>query len=393
MKVLQVTAVDFTLKKFLLPLINEMTAQGYEVHTACSTGEIAQELSAEGYVIHDIPFERNLNIFSHATSIIQLVKLLKKERYDCIHTHTPIASIIARLAAKIAGVPLIIYTAHGFYFHENMKPIVYKVAYNIEKIWGKYLSDYIFFQSIEDYQLAIEGNFNKKERLIHINNGVSPRKFDPLKFNRLELRKQLNIQEQDIVIMFVGRLVKEKGVQELLEAFQGIKDQGFDSVKLMIVGGGVSGDRDGLDLDKLINQLSSEARRSVMKMGLRDDIPELLMASDIFTLPSYREGLPRSIIEAMAMGKPIVATNIRGCREEVINGKNGYLCESKSSTDLESKLLDLVSRKEKIKVFGENSRQLFLQEFNEDKVLERQLNIFNKYREAKENVQTFKETI
>jgi glycosyltransferase involved in cell wall biosynthesis len=385
-KVLQVTAVDFTLKKFLIPLIDEMEKQGYIVHTACKAGKIAEELKKEGYVIHHIPFERNLNIISHISNVFKLVKLIKKEKYDCIHTHTPVASIIARVAAKIANVPLTIYTAHGFYFHENMRPLVYKAIFTLERIWGKYLTDYIFFQSIEDYQLALEHKFNKPERLIHISNGVSKDKFNPHKFDRLKIRKELGFAEDDLVIMFLGRLVREKGIVELIEAFHNIKKKGFKNVKLMIVGGSVEGDRDGLDIETIINNLPSDIKSDLYLMGLRDDVPRMLAASDIFTLPSYREGLPRSIIEAMAMGKPIVATNIRGCREEVFPGENGYLCESKNSKDLEEKLLLLINDENKRKVFGNKSRELFLEKFDEQLVLERQLKVFNQYKKEKRYV-------
>jgi glycosyltransferase involved in cell wall biosynthesis len=385
MKVLQITAVDFTLKKFLIPLVDEMEKQGYEIHTACNREQIGEELQRKGYVIKHIPFERNLNVISHLKSLFALIKLIKKEKYDSIHAHTPVASIISRLAAKIAGVPLIVYTAHGFYFHENMKPLFYKIAYNIERIWGKYLTDYLFFQSKEDYELARQNKFNLPERLIHINNGVSGERFNPEKYNRNLIRKNMGFEDNDVVIMFTGRLVKEKGIQELLLAFNDLKKKN-NFLKLMVVGGGVQGDRDGINIDELINSFSSEVKNSIHLLGLRDDIPELLSVADIFTLPSYREGLPRSIIEAMAMGKPVVATNIRGCREEVFPGVNGFLCKARDAKDLAFHLEKIITDKEMMSKLGSNSRELFLKEFEEQLVLDRQLEIFNRYRREKYHV-------
>ena len=173
MKVLQITAVDFTVKKFLLPLVDEMLEQNYDVHIACYKGKIGDEIEKNGYVVHHLPFQRNMNVISHLKSLMALVKLMKKESFGVVHSHTPVASLIARVAAELVKVPLNVYTAHGFYFHENMKPTAYKVAYLLEKVWGKYLTDKIFFQSKEDYELALAKGFQKPINLVHISNGVS----------------------------------------------------------------------------------------------------------------------------------------------------------------------------------------------------------------------------
>ncbi|WP_399629006.1 glycosyltransferase family 4 protein [Sporosarcina sp. SG10008] len=384
MKVLQLTAVDFTVKKFLLPLVDEMNDQNYDVHIACNKGEIGREIESKGYVVHHIPFSRNLNVISHFKSLMALVRLMKKEKFDIVHSHTPIASLIGRVAAVLAKVPLNVYTAHGFYFHENMKPYAYKIAYMIEKFWGKYFSDFLFFQSKEDYELALNNRFQKPDRLVHINNGVSSERFTPSNYNRGEIRKSLGINDEK-VIMFIGRLVREKGIVELIESFDAVLKEVEDAI-LIIVGGSVTGDRDGIDLDLIIKSLPQDRQDRIKLLGLRDDIPELLSASDLFVLPSYREGLPRSIIEAMAMGKPVVATDIRGCREEVFPNINGYLCKDKDSGSLAAAIINVLSDDEKLTEFGENSRRIFLDEFDEKVVLERQLKVFNKFREVEKHV-------
>lgn len=380
MKVLQLTAVDFTVKKFLVPLVDEMENQGYEVHVACFKDKIGEELEAKGYVIHHIPFSRNMNVLSHLKSLIMLIGLIRREKYSIVHTHTPVASLIGRLAAKVTRTPLSVYTAHGFYFHEHMSKSVYTIAYSIEKFWARCFSDYVFFQSIEDYQLAVEKKFKKSNRLVHINNGVSSEKFAPKKYNRSEVRDENNLNDR-IVFTFIGRLVVEKGTRELIEAFSKISENRNDVV-LMVVGGGVTGDRDGINIEELVRSQSTLAQGKIKLMGLRDDIPELLSASDVFVLPSYREGLPRSIIEAMAMGKPVIATNIRGCREEVFEGINGYLCEPRSSSSLASAFEKILESDVIRMKLGENSRELFLKEFDEKKVLERQMKVFNRFREV-----------
>lgn len=378
MKVLQVTAVDFTAKKFLLPLVDNLKDNDYEVHIACNSNKIGKEIQSQGYIVKHIPFSRNFNILSHLRALIKMVALIRREKYDIIHSHTPIASLIARMAAKITKVPLNVYTAHGFYFHEEMKPLTYKITYNLEKIWGRYLTDYIFFQSKEDYQLAIKDKFKTGDKLIHINNGVSGEKFNPVLYDRDALREKLNLQGKT-VILFIGRLVEEKGIRELLKAFEKVSLKN-NNLALLLVGGMVEGDRDGLSPEKIVDMMPEFVKNNIHLLGLRDDIPEIIATSDIFTLPSYREGLPRSIIEAMAMGKPIIATNIRGCREEVIEGVNGLLCKSKSVESLATSLESLIRDTEKICEYGIASRRIFLEEFEEQKVLNRQLNIFNQFR-------------
>lgn len=315
MKILQVTAIDFTLKKFLLPLVDQLSREGYTVHTTCNTSNISEDLRKEGYIIHNVPFSRDFNFFRHLQAGLSLYSLLRAEKYDIIHTHTPLASVIARIVARLARVNVIIYTAHGFYFHENMSRLAYNIVFYLEKILGKFFTDYILFQSKEDYELAVMHKFNKEAKLIHISNGVSAEFFNPDLYDRDLTRRELGLADGELAIIFVGRMVREKGVAELIEAFAGLIKADRSNLQLLLVGDAVAGDRDSFDVRQCIASHSSAVQEKIKLLGLRDDIPQLLLAADLFVLPSYREGLPRSIIEAMAMGRAVVATNIRGCRE------------------------------------------------------------------------------
>lgn len=379
LKILQVAAVDITIEKLLLPLIDASIQQGDIVDIACHNGAIATRLVSKGYSIHHIPFSRDLNVLSHMMNVFRMIKLFKIEKYDIVHTHTPIASIISRLAAKLAGVPTIIYTAHGFYFHENMRPLMYKLTYLLEKFWAIMFTDMIFFQSKEDYELALNNKFKVSDRLLHIGNGVSASLFNTSLDSRAYIRHQYGVGEEDIVLTFVGRLVIEKGIVELLQAFTSIKDRN-KLVKLMLIGGCVDGDRDRISIESIRSRLPNSIVDDVILLGHRDDIPQLLSASDIFILPSYREGMPRSIIEAMAMGKPIIATDIRGCRELVIPGFNGHLCKVKDSKDLADKIQLLLDHPESIDQYGRHSKDMYMNEFIEAPVVARQLKVFDGYR-------------
>lgn len=378
MKVLQLCAIDFTVEKLLLPLVDEMTAQGYEVHIACFVDEIGTSLQQKGYVVHHIPFKRNVNIFSHLTSLIKLIQLMKKQKYAIVHTHTPVASLIGRLAAKICKTPLVVYTAHGFYFHEHMRKVAYFLFYSLEKIWAKLFTDFLFFQSMEDYQLAMDKKFKHPSKLLLISNGVSRVKFNPAQYDTHELKKQYRMEDH-FVFTFIGRIVTEKGIRELIEAFTMMSSK-WSHVMLMVIGGESLGDRDVVRINEIVRALPMETQQKILLMGFQNNIPEWLALSDVFVLPSYREGLPRSIIEAMAMGKPIIATTIRGCRELVTDGRNGYLCTPKSTTSLLSAMEKIVENAPQKEAMGRTSRKLFLKHYDEQVVLNKQMDIFNHHR-------------
>jgi len=186
----------------------------------------------------------------------------------------------------------------------------------------------------------------------------------------------LGIPSNGIVITYIGRIVKEKGVLDLLEAFSRIARH-YNDVYLLLVGDVLSSERDReteqmikdfLNLEKISNK--------IIMTGYREDISEILRITDIFVLPSYREGLPRSIIEAMAMSVPVIATNIRGCREEVIDGETGILVPPGDVEALTSAILKLYKDLELRERMGSNGRKKAEKEYDEKKVLEKEKRLF-----------------
>ena len=377
-KILQICAVDSSVDALLKPLITTLMEKGYIVHNACTNSGKFEKLREQGLYMIDVPIERKISPISNIKSILKLYALMKKEKYDIVHVHTPVAAVLGRIAAKLVGIKHIVYTAHGFYFHEGMSKKQYQIFYNLEKFFAKYLTDWILLQSKEDYELCIEKKFKSKERIVHISNGVDIYKnFNPELIGsdvKEQLKKELGIGEKDRVICFIGRLVKEKGILELLESFSLLKKD-HQNVKLLIIGEASTSERDQ-NTHYLLEGMFNDP--DIIAVGFRTDIPQLLAISDIFVLPSYREGLPRSIIEAMAMKKPIVATNIRGCREEVIHGENGFLVEKQNALQLFEKLDIFLNQKELRKEFGENSRKIVETQFNEEIVIQKQYELFNR---------------
>ena len=373
LKMLQICAVGFTVEKLLIPLIEEMNKE-YDVTTVCTGDDISERLKAKGYKIHNINIARKISPVSNLKTIWELYKYMKAEKFHIVHVHTPVAGILGIIASKFARIPIVIYTAHGFYFHDNMGTVKKNIFIGIEKLGG-WLSDFIFTQSSEDCRTAIEKKIIDKSKILTIGNGVDVDKFDPSRFKdgiaAQKLRRELGIQENDIVVTILGRVVREKGYMEWVKAAKEITGI-YDNVKFLAIGGTLESDRDGIkaDLDSFIGE--NNLKDKVIFAGSRSDIPELFEVTDIFTLPSYREGMPRSLIEAMCMCKPAVATDIRGCREEVEEGDTGFLVPVADHNALAEKIKYLIDNPDERKTMGINARKKALEEFDEKKVLIRQ---------------------
>ncbi|ELC8443062.1 glycosyltransferase family 4 protein [Clostridium perfringens] len=373
-KIIQVCAIDSTMDVLLRRLNVETINAGYDLRCICSEGDKTERLDKEGFNMINVNIDRSIKPITNTKSIFELYKIFKKEKPDIVHVHTPIAAVLGRIAARLARVPNIVYTAHGFYFHENMKPITYKACFLIEKYIGKYFTDFIFTQSSEDCELAKKHNFLDKDKILAIGNGVdiwNTFNINNLEENNLEnLKSDLNISKEDYVVTFIGRLVREKGILDLLEGFNKIKNK---NLKLLLVGDTFQGDRD-LECKKLIDRFKEN--KNIIFMGKRQDINSLLAISDIFCLPSYREGMPRSIIEAMAMGNAVIATNIRGCREEVVDGKTGFLVDLNSPDAIKEKIEILLENKDLLNGMKRLGRLRVEELYDEGKVVQKQLNIF-----------------
>ena len=353
-KVFQVINVGYMVKHMMLPLIDRLANEGYQVEIVCSDDEYVGELRGKGYSIRVVEMSRKISPVSNIRTVLSLYKLIRKEKPTIVHTHGPVTGVLGRIAAKLAGCPLIMYTAHGFYFHENMPWLKRKIFIFIELVMGRLATDMIFTQSKEDLNTAVTESIIKKDKVECIGNGV-----DILKFSNTNddgnMRLSLGINNDDKVIGFIGRITKEKGIVELAMAVKMLRKE-IVNVKLLVIGGVLESERDNKAIDEVKNLIKEYGlENNIIFTGFRSDISELLTFIDVFTLPSYREGMPRSIIEAMASGKPVVATNIRGCREEVVSGATGILVPVGDSAALAEAIRSLVSDDELRMALGKNA--------------------------------------
>ncbi len=371
MKICQLCAVDFTLYHFILPLMEAERAAGHEVIGVCAEGPWLKEIAARDFRTITVPFERNLNLLSHARAYRTLKRLFRVERFDLVHVHTPIAGLIGRLAARRARVPRIVYTAHGFYFHERMPGWKRWPVIGLEWFGGR-ATDVLFTQAEEDAEAARRYGLCKGGVIQAIGNGVDAARFQPAHDGgaaRAALRASLGTTEDKIVVLAVGRLVAEKGFPELFEAMRGL------NAELWVAGERLASDHAGA--------VAPPADLANLKLlGHRSDVPALLRAADIFVLPSHREGMPRSIIEAMMSGLPVVATDIRGTREEVVPDETGLLVPVNQPAALHHALARLITDPAQRARFGGAGRVRALRLFDETQVIARQLRTLGLLRPA-----------
>lgn len=371
-KIIQVTAIDMSMYKLLGELNRTTVKSGIETIAVCSKGDYQKEIEQDGVIYKPVEINRSIGL-ANLKTVINLIKVFRIEKPDVVHVHTPIAAVLGRIAAKIARVPVIVYTAHGFYFHENMSKLTYSCCYLIEKTMGRYFTDLIFTQSQEDADVAIKGRFLDEKNIRCISNGIDVQKaFNPSLKTDKELkmtRSEWNIRGEDVVLTFIGRLVEEKGILDLLEAIKLVNNK---NLKVILIGDVIQGDRTKSELHQKL-EYYKKTLSNVFFVGNRKDIPDLLHMSDIFCLPSYREGMPRSIIEAMAMGNAVIATDIRGSREEVIENETGFLIPLNAPKKIAERISLLIHDRVLMSRFKVNGRKRAEQLFNEEKVVENQL--------------------
>lgn len=366
LKICHVASVDITVKFLLLGQLKFLKEQGYDVYAVCSKGEWKKDIELEGIKVKNIRITRKITPFSDLVSLAKLYFYFKKEKFDIVHTHTPKPSLLGQLAAKATGVPIIIDTVHGLYFENCSGWIKRNFFIFIRKIAAK-RSDLIFSQNKEDIETMIKEKIAKPEKIRYLGNGIDIEKFNPEKFTDdfiKNKKKKLGLLSASKIVGVVGRLVEEKGYFDLFEAFKKVLGK-FPNALLLVIGPEEPEKKDAF-LPSVVKKYGIED--NVTFLGQRTDLNELYALMDVFVLPSYREGFPRTVIEAMAMKRPIIATDIRGCREAIENGRTGILVPVKSPEKLSESIIYLLSDTEDTFFLPANAIKKAKQDFNENSV-------------------------
>ena len=321
-KVLFSATVDSHILQFHLPYLKWFKEQGYEVHVATNGTQNIPYCDVK----HVVPFERNPIKINNLKSIKILKDIIKKEKFDIIHCHTPMGGVVTRLAAKKyrkEGTK-VIYTAHGFHFYKGAPIKNWLIYYPVEWYLAKY-TDCIITINTEDYNLA-KGKFKKCKKIEYVPGvGIDVERFSNRINNekKKEKRNSLGLDGNDFIMIFPARLDVNKNQIFLIEVMEKLTKV-HNNIYLLLPG------VDELNgyYRKIIEQKHLE--KNVKLMGYRDDIPELMKISNLSVSSSLREGLPINIIEAIACGLPVVTLNCRGISDLIVNGKNGYLVNQNS---------------------------------------------------------------
>lgn len=366
MKVIFIASVSGHIAAFHLPYIKYLQSKGNEVWAA-STGEEGRKILRELNVkCIEIPFSRNPIDSQNIKVMRELKKLLETEKFDLIHVHTPVAALLTRVAFRKIQHGKLIYTAHGFHFYKGAPRKNWFIYFTIEKLASKW-TDHLITINEEDFKNAHKLFPAKKISFVH-GVGVDSSILDVAIVDKQIVKEELGLKSDSVIISYVAELNENKNHQFLLQNWKNIKQKNPD-FELLIIGKG-EGEK------KLRGFVKNNQLRDIHFLGDRRDVPKLLQISDIVTLLSYREGLSKSIMEAMAAGLPCIVTDTRGLRDLVKSNKNGFVVKHENDNDLIEAFSALYENKNRI-LMGENSRQL-VEPFLIENVLEEYKGIYDK---------------
>ena len=331
--VAHLTTVDMSLELLLGPQLDAVVDAGGEVLGISAPGPYVPTLAERG--VRHIPLAgstRGWSLRGDLQAAADLWRILRREHPSVLHTHNPKPGLYGRVVGRLAGVPIVVNTVHGLYATEDDHLPRRAVVYTLEAVASRF-SDAELVQNAEDVETMRRFRLARRSKVRHLGNGVDLKRFRPDRLSvtaRRRTRAEWGADDDRVVIGCVGRLVAEKGYPELFEAVDGL---GSD-VRLVVVGGD---DPDKPDaLDPAVLERARDA--GVVFLGHRHDVPDLLGAFDVFVLASHREGQPRAAMEAAASGLPVVATDIRGCRQVVEDGVTGVLVPVRDPASLREAL-------------------------------------------------------
>jgi glycosyltransferase involved in cell wall biosynthesis len=295
-------------------------------------------------------------------------ELCRKEKFDLVATHTSKGGFLGRIAARLARVPHIVHHAHGFSFRRPLSPLAIRYFLALERIAAK-SGDLIIAVNEHQRRMAVELGVEAAEKTCTIPNGIDLSPFGHA--DRDAIRRKLGFDSSAVLIGAVGRMEAPKGFPYLLRAIPEVV-RSIPSAQFIIAGDG-----------ELRPELENEARRAGIAdrahfIGFQRDVPDLLAGLDIFTQPSLWEGLPISLIEALAAGKPIVATDIEGNREIVDDGRTGLIVPPGDSRALAAAIVSLASDPARAKRLGRSARTAALERFSERRMVRQVLSTYDR---------------
>lgn len=353
MKILEIIQQDRAVKDFLL-LRAKILKSEFNIDTVfvCWKGPFSRDINQE-FKVYNVDFSRGINPLKDLKAIKAVNKIINKEQPDIIHTHFSKPGLIGRIASRKYRKRIkVVHQVHGYYFDRFEKGLKRFIYIFVEKYLSRNFTDYLLFQNHDNLQFAKANSFlTNSNGYFYLGNGIDLKKYQYMwqKRNNNEVFR----------LVTIGRLEPVKNHAQLLKAVNLLKQRLMRPIRLDIVGEGI--------LYKKLKQLTKQLNIDDIAhfLGRRDDIPEILKNSDCFVLTSKAEGKPRVVMEAMAVGVPVIATDVSGTRDLIQNGKNGYLVPLDDYEELAKKIKAFMLNDEISERFSLNGKKFVEEECDE----------------------------
>ena len=379
-RLVHLTTTDMSLDWLLGPQLQAFREAGYEVIGMSAPGPHVEAIRAAGVPhVAVTAFTRSNAIRQDLRSMGQLVRLLRAVDPDILHTHNPKPGILGRVLGRILRVPLVVNTQHGLYAQPSDRRRRRWPVYAAERFAAAF-GHVELVQNPEDVDTLVQTLRVPERKVRLLGNGVDMTRFDPASLpadTRMRLRDEWGVGADEVVVGTVGRLVAEKGIAEILEAASILADRGV-GVRVVVIG-----PRDEGKADAVTDEDIERAERAgVVFTGQRTDMPECYSAMDMFLTASWREGFPRAAMEASSMGLPVIATDIRGCRQVVDDGVTGVLVPVRDPAALALAVERLADDEGVRLTMGAAARAKAVAEFDQDLVIRRTLEAYGRLRRS-----------
>lgn len=361
-RIIDVINLDTSAETLLRERVLTLRGKGVDNRIVCMPGAGVERLRAAGIPVETAPLPRGLSPFALLRATAALVRHFRAVQPDIVHTHCSVPGIVGRLAARLAGVPVVMHTVHGFWFHEGSPLLERVIGVSVEGFVARF-TDLLLSQNQADIAQALRYRIAPRERIRHVGNGITLARFPQAPLPPARPRP---------VVVCVARFEPVKNHEQLLAAARELVERGHD-FELRLIGGGEG--RERCEARCAEWGLTSHVRF----LGYRDDVGAQLADADLAVLTSRKEGIPRAALEAMAAGRPVVATRVTGTREVVRHGDTGLLVDLDDPAALADALQQLFADPAERARMGARGREVVEAEFDEDEIVRR---IERAYREV-----------
>ncbi|MDF2476037.1 MAG: glycosyl transferase group 1 [Sphingobacterium sp.] len=376
--IIRITTVPISLRVLLKGQLRYMSKY-FEIKAVSSpSSELDLVAEIEGIKVSSVKMSREITPIKDIRSLWNMYRLLRRNKPMIVHTHTPKAGVIGMIASLLAGIPIRMHTVAGLPLMEarGVKRIILNL---VEKITYR-CATHVYPNSRGLFDFILENKFVNLDKLKVIgngsSNGINTEFFNPdavTQVVRDELNARLGIRKVDFVFIFVGRIVGDKGINELITAFLKIQDNSEFNAKLLLVGE-LESDLDPLSVETL---KEIENNNSIISVGFQRDVRPYFAISDVLVFPSYREGFPNVVMQAGAMGLASIVSDINGCNEIIIEGTNGLIVPPKSSLALAQAMKKVILRKDLLYLLKQNARPMIIARYEQNIVWEEILKEYN----------------